>query len=1107
MKRSSFIMLLFAIAVALSPNASAAENRLDLAGVWQVTLDGDDRGLDERWFAATLHGDDEAELPGALRESELGARPSSETQWIGGIKEDEWSKARYAPYRSDDNFKMPFWLQPNRHYVGPAWFQRSVNVPEDWRGQRITLRLERPHWHTTLWIDDQPIGACDSLSTPHVYDVTDAVMPGRHRVTIRVDNSLAPLNVGPNAHSVSDHTQSAWNGIVGRMELCASPPVWLEDIQVYPDIEKKAARIAVQIGNRTGEDVSATLALRVHPLPVTVPQALPAGTAETGDLPDVARATRRIEVPAGEGQQTIDVTLGQAVLLWDEFVPHRYVLAATLESTHGKDRRAETFGMRNVTTRGTQIVVNSRPVSLRGTLECCIFPLTGYPPTDVESWKRVIRVCQSYGLNHMRFHSWCPPEAAFEAADELGFYFQVECSTWPNQGASIGVGGPIDEWLYREADRIVAEYGNHPSFLLLASGNEPSGPGRGAKFLGPWVKHYREKDTRRLVTSASGWPLIRESSYHVAPQPRIQGWGQGLRSRINAQAPETLTDYRDFVAQYPDQPVVSHEIGQWCVYPNFDEMPKYAGSLQPRNFEVFRDFLTSAGMLDQAADFLMASGKLQTLCYKEEIESALRTPGFGGFQLLDLHDFPGQGTALVGVVDPFWDPKPYVAPKEVTRFCSATVLLARLSKRVFTTDETLTAALEISHFGPTDLANAVIVWSVSDDQGQQIASDRFTVEIVRTGQLSPLREISVPMIDVRSPCKLKLSVRIEGTAAENDWEVWSYPAEVPTAAPDNVRIARFLDDEAVRVLGEGGNVLLLVEPNRIKTDVALGFSSVFWNTAWTGGQAPHTLGILCDAQHPALALFPTEYHSNWQWWELVHSAATMEMDQLPAELRPLVQVVPDWFAPQRLGLAFEARVAGGKLLVCSMDLSNDLDRRPVARQMRHSLLDYMTGGDFRPKCTLDVSQVQALLKPPSTMQRLGAKATADSYEMGYEPECAIDGNPQTMWHTAWTPSKAPLPHSLVIELRQMAKIAGIRVLPRQDNNPNGQIARYAVHTSVDGKSWGPPVAAGTWKAGSASKDIRFAQPVETQFLKLGALSEMRGAAYASAAELELILAQ
>jgi hypothetical protein len=326
---------------------------------------------------------------------------------------------------------------------------------------------------------------------------------------------------------------------------------------------------------------------------------------------------------------------GNAVT-WDEFQPRLYELTVWADTALERpSKRQVLFGLREITTRGREFFLNGHPAFFRGTLECCIFPKTGYPPTDVESWRRIIRICKEHGLNHMRFHSWCPPEAAFLAADELGFYYQVECGVWTQPGD----GKPIDQWIYRESERIVRAYGNHPSFMLLTHGNEPHGP-KHQEYLAKWVSFWK-RDGRFLVTSGSAYPQLPENQYHVYhPCRGPHGW--------------LGKDYRGDVAKL-DVPVIVHEMGQWCVYPNFDETPKYTGPLQPRNFDIFRDSLAEHGMPDQARGFVYASGKLQALCYKEEVEAALRTPGIGGVQLLDLHDFPGQGTALVGVLDPFWD--------------------------------------------------------------------------------------------------------------------------------------------------------------------------------------------------------------------------------------------------------------------------------------------------------------------------------------------------------------------------------------------------------------------------------------------------------------------
>jgi len=1079
-------------AVAANGKAGAAAdddaNVLSLAGEWRFRLDPDDEGAGAKWFEQGLP--ETIRLPGSLQEQGFGHDVSVETHWTGSIKDRSWFNAdRYAPYRKPGHVKVPFWLQPEKHYVGPAWYQRMVDIPEAWKGKRVVLLLERCHWTTTVWVDDAKVGSGDSLSTPHVYDLTEHLAPGEHRLTIRVDNRMH-VNVGANAHSVSDHTQSNWNGITGRIELRARPPVWIEDLRVYPDLEAKAARLEMVIGNATGQAGRAEVRL----------DAVATNTPAQHDPP-----LRTETVPFGRGSRTtaeLAYPLGPEAQAWDEFHPALYRLDVTLKPAVGgkgdADVRTVTFGLRHVTTKGTQFVLNGRPIFLRGTLECCIFPKTGYPPMDTGHWKRVIRQCQACGLNHMRFHSHCPPEAAFTAADQLGFYFQVEGPFW----TAVGQGKPIDKYIYAETDRILRAYGNHPSLVLMAYGNEPGGPGRGAKFLRPWVAHCKATDPRHLYTSGSGWPIIPESQYHSTPRPRIHRWGWGLKDRLNAHPPETETDYRDVVGAY-DVPVVSHEIGQWCVYPDFEEIKKYTGVLKARNFEVFRAFLVAAHMGDQARDFLMASGRLQVLCYKEEIESALRTPGFGGFQLLDLHDFPGQGTALVGVLDPFWDAKPYVTPEAYRRFCGPTVPLVRMEKRVYTAGDWFRPHIYVAHYGPEDI-EAKIRWSLRGESGRAVAEGDFEPRRVRTGTVTHVSYCLLRLGAFTRPQRLRLVVGLDGTDIENDWDLWVYPSAVDTAVPDGVLLVRDLGEAAADRLHEGGRVVLMVPPDRVRTDVVLGFTPIFWNTAWTGGQAPHTLGILCDPGHPALAAFPTESHTNWQWWDLVHRASAMVLDDLPEGLRPIVQVVPDWFDPKRLGLVFEAKVGKGRLLVTSIDLADDLANRPVARQMRRSLLAYVASKAFDPKHAVTLDQVRALVKEPTALQRLGATVTADSQHVGYEAARAIDGDPKTIWHTRYEPQADALPHHLVIDLGKTAGVRGLVYVPRQDQ-ANGRIARYAVYVSRDGKQWGRPAAAGTWPNTGQTKRLRFEKPRQGRYVKLVAEAEAGGGPWTSAAEVDVIL--
>lgn len=1062
---------LFAILMLMlpAPLFSAPPLRLDLSGGWTARLDPDNRGL-----PAADADFKPVDLPGTLRDSGLGDPVGPHTRWIGTVK--GWGRPVYQPFRTKENFKIPFWLQPERHYLGAAWYRREVEIPDAWRGKRIVLELERPHGDTRLYINGREAGHNDALSTPHEYDVTTLLPPGRHTLLLRLHNAMETVHVGGNAHSVSDHTQSAWHGVVGRIELRAEPAVWIDHLRIEPDAVRKQVRVSATIGRLPGADAPGTLRLTA-----------------SRDGRVAAEDTVAVEVPPGDAV-SLTLDLGENAVLWSEFNPELYHLEAVLETPAGVHTRPERFGLRTFATDGTRITLNGHPLSLRGTLECAVFPLTGYPPTDVPSWRRILEVCRDYGMNHVRFHSWCPPRAAFEAADELGMFLQVECSAWP----AVGLGNPVDAWLYREGDRILRAYGNHPSFALFALGNEPGG--KRVEYIGPWVEHFASKESRMLVTGGAGWPVLDANEFHNLYGPRIQPWGGGLNSRVNARPPETVSDYREYVEKYP-VPIISHEVGQWCVFPDFEEIPKYTGSLKARNFEVFQHQLREAGLLDQARDFLMASGALQVILYKEEVESALRTPGFGGIQLLQLNDFPGQGTALIGVLDAFWDPKPYVDAEHFARFCAPVVPLARLPRRLLTTADRLIADIELYQYGPADLNAARLFWRLEREDGRVEAEGAFAPADLPAGDLHPVGRIDLPLSGVAAPGKLRLVVGVEGHRAENDWDLWVYPAAVP-ADPQNLTVTQD-PGEALSRLQAGERVILFPTPRQVRGDVTVGFSPIFWNTNWAVGQVPNTLGILCDPAHPALAAFPTDSHSNWQWRGLLVGAGTFEMDALPEDLNPIVQVVPDWNHPKKLGLVFEARVGEGQLLVTSMDLNRDLDTRPAARQLRHSLLAYAASPDFRPAASLSPEAFASLFRPAPPPPTPGAKLTADTSAEGHEPLLVMDDDPQTFWHNRWDPPSA-LPQSLIIELPRAAEVFGISYLPRQDGSWNGTIRGYAVYTSMDGRTWGDPVATGEWKRSREDQLVEFAQPVTARWIRLEARSETGGRPWASAAELRVI---
>ena len=360
---------------------------ISLAGVWRFRLDPGQVGQKQKWHEDRLP--ETISLPGSTTENGYGDDISVDTRWTGDIVDKSWFTAdKYAPYRQQGNIKIPFWLQPAKHYVGPAWYQKDVMIPKSWRGKRVLLHLERCHWQTQLWVDGRLVGGQNSLSTPHEYDLGQ-LAPGKHRLTICVDNTVK-INVGVNAHSVSDHTQSNWNGIIGDIHLRAGDSVRLADVQVYPDIHEKMVRIRLVINNNTHLPVRGAVILKAESFNagkkhIVKPKKIPFSSAD--------------KTPVVE----IEYSMGDDVLLWDEFSPNLYRLTVGIEGEGFDDGKMIVFGMREFGTEGTQFSINGRKTLLRGTLECCIFPRTGYPAMEVEPWRRIFRICKAYGLNHVRF--------------------------------------------------------------------------------------------------------------------------------------------------------------------------------------------------------------------------------------------------------------------------------------------------------------------------------------------------------------------------------------------------------------------------------------------------------------------------------------------------------------------------------------------------------------------------------------------------------------------------------------------------------------------------------------------------------------------------------
>jgi len=933
-------------------------SRIPLEGNWGLQLDTAGAGIAPDWLTKSCT--DSLFLPGTT---------------------DMGKKGTY-------NTDMTLTTSLSREYVfeGKALYTKQVDIPEEWDGTSVRLVMERTK-PTTIWIDGKEVGANNDISTAQQYDLSSYLFPGTHTVAILVDNGkqAVPEKVYGSSHAYSASTQTNWNGIIGDFYLESAPLCGIDEIQLYPDVAKKVVTARVTLRNPDKGVGKGILSFYAEAWNTDKQHKTPVQT---------------IEVDWTKPEQEFELALGDKALLWSEFTPALYRLSVSLKTDQSVDTEQATFGLRDFKAKGRQFTMNGKVTFLRGKHDACVFPLIAHTAMDVETWRHYFQVAKQYGINHYRFHSWCPPEACFEAADIEGIYLQPELPVWGN----IDIDDTeLCDYLLKEGRNLHRAYSNHASFVMFGLGNEMSGE----EGLAMLIQTFKKEDNRHIYASGSNNYLGfkgKQADEDYFTTCRV-GREDDKQFNTHARASFSFADAYDggyLNHTYPnsemdfssanalcDVPIISHETGQFQVYPNYEEIKKYTGVLKPRNFEIFKKRLEEAGMIDQAHDFMMASGKWSALLYRADIEMNLRTPEWGGFQLLDLQDYPGQGSAYVGILDAFMESKGLIAPEEWRHFCSEVVPLFCTEKFCWTNDEALTGEVEIANYSESDLNGKQLSWVLTDSKQQVLDKGVLPLQ-VKQGELAKVGTLKPAIASVRKAEKVTLALSIDGTPYWNDYSLWIYPADKECSAsisttfhndyslwiyPADKEVTPSEDicvtddlDAHLKYLTEGGKVLWFPSKDKHKDQTVGGlFQTDYWNYRMfrticenlDRPVSPGTLGILTDPGHPALADFPTEFHTNWQWFPIIKQSYPMILDRLSDDYRPIVQVIDNVERNHKLGLLFEFKVGNGKLLVCMSDLKAVQDK-PEARQFYRSILEYMESSAFAPSYSLSAKDLQDL---------------------------------------------------------------------------------------------------------------------------------------------------
>lgn len=957
--------------------------RILLNGKWHVVLEDGTTG--------------QMDLPGTLDENGIGHRDVGANQWhpdavlgnaAGEIDKDAPIATRFT----------------RRHtYEGEARISRKITVP-DYGTDRLFVLAERAR-ALRLLVDGEACAVFrqGTLSTPYIFELTGAA-PGEHEFTFLSDNSYPGMPKAAICYSsaATDETQTNWNGILGECSMYTRPQNFIDSLRVYPRAVKKEEK------NKAGGyvlDVCVELAPGAKKVYKDAKIILQSEALAAGKLEDTQTLTEIISY-SGEGlaeagtdkeenPKTMeiwfrDLPLRENVKLWDEDEGNLYEMAVTLDNgMSAEDKGGSTaecrtrFGIRSFGDNGSgRLALNGRAIFLRGEANCAEYPETGHPPMTIPEWKEMLLKYRSYGINFVRFHSHCEPEAAFAAADELGMLLQPELSHWDPKDAF----GTEESYRYYRAELVdlLKTYANHPSFVMLTLGNELQAQDEGRERMRELVRTAKRMDPTRLYANGSNAfygeeGCDPESDFYTSQSCKdvvIRGTFSGMRGYLNENYPSADRTYDEAMAEIRKEyqkPVFSFEVGQFEVLPDFEELESFQGISDPVNLKLIKKRVEERGLLPTWEKYVEATGELSRLAYREEIEAAMRTRELSGISLLGLQDFPGQGTALVGMMNSHLEPKPYdfARPERFREFFQECRILVKLPHYTYEAGERLIAEVEAANFGKRNI-EGVFCWtlagkkSVSENgncepaeiksKNTVIATGEDTeITICRPGSYTEVGSLDIPLDFVEKNTALTLKVRIGDSISA--YPIWVYRKTTPVC-PENVYETRAFDVKTREILQNGGRVYLSPDadkeslPNSIKTQ----FTTDFWSVG-TFADQEGGMGQLIDTEHPIFKEFPTDFHTDWQWWIMATKRAVI----LPHPMKTIITEMDSYAFLRPMAQMIEFRCLKGKVLLSTMELHKS-QQYPEVRALQASIYTYLSGENFEPAEEITEEELSMLVR-------------------------------------------------------------------------------------------------------------------------------------------------
>ena len=916
----------------------------DLSGLWKVQID------DGKEY--------EMELPGSLDESGIGHKDAGSNQCHPD------SALGNAEAGFDENAPIATRFTRKVTFEGEARIYKRIQyLPEE--GKRVFLKVDRARClHLLIDGVEVPDYIPSSISTPHIFEVT-GLLTGDNEICFLSDNSYPGLPHDDIVYSsaATDETQTNWNGLLGEICIYEEEPVYISNIYAYPKGDVLTVHIEMDGDRQYAGQLSFTC---------------------DAFSPE---ASKTMQIRGKKGKTTFimdNLPLKADVKRWDEYEGNLYDLTALFMGYEGAGedhgisncaavqmmaaKKTITFGVRDFGDDGTgRLALNNRRIFIRSEANCGEFPETGYSPATVEEWMDILGRFKAYGVNLMRFHSHCPAEAAFIAADKMGMLMQPELSQW-NPKNALETEESVTYYT-RELTQIIRMLANHPSFVMLTLGNELNNGEVGSANMDKLVNLARELDDTRLYANGSNTHYGErgcDANSDFAQSQRYFGADlrgifaamteKGIEGFINNEYPSARHNYNEsmeILRKDYKKPVYSFEVGQFEVLPDFDELEDFKGVTDPVNYKLIKEKVEKQGLLPVWKRYVEATGELAFIGYRAEVEAVLRTPQLSGISLLGLQDFPGQGTALVGMMNSHLKPKPFDFAKtdRFRAFFRDQLPMVYLPKYTWETTEVLSAPVVVANYGKQPMEGKVTAMLMQS--GQSFTSEEEYCCPV--GELTRLCDVTFDLSSVDKPSRLDLKVTFAGI--ENSYPIWVYPATTQKC-PADVYETKTLDEEAMRILAGGGKVFLAPDAAKeaLPKSIKAQFTTDFWSVG-TFAMQEGSMGQLIDTEHPIFKNFPTEFHTNWQWWPMANTRAVI----LPGQMETIITEMDSYAYLRPMAQLFECSAGGGKLLFSSMGLQN-LQQYPEARALLDAIYKYMASEEYSPVQEMSLEQIKELVR-------------------------------------------------------------------------------------------------------------------------------------------------